>query len=258
MKTKNILCCINDCPLFSYNSLNQKESVIIEQNIINFLDNLSQEAKIFISFGSHDEWDYLSKSVTKKYNTLKNTIEESLKDNSQICFKENIPYILDKNKTLTIINPSLKYAINRDNKEEIISDEVNKYTFLKNLDKDKYNILLCHYPNFAKYLNEAGLLKNVDLVISGHNHNGMTQLRIFPLEKILNLLGLPYQGIITPNKSFKIKDTKNLRGFISLNKRTSLLINPAVTSLGNTTKILQYGDFLFYNGGSIINYSEDK
>ena len=107
------------------------DNLTSKQNIINFLDNLSQEAKIFISFGSHDEWDYLSKSVTKKYNTLKNTIEESLKDNSQICFKENIPYILDKNKTLTIINPSLKYAINRDNKEEIISDEVNKYTFLK-------------------------------------------------------------------------------------------------------------------------------
>ena len=37
MKPKNILCCINDYPLFSYRPLENKPNVILEQNIVNFL-----------------------------------------------------------------------------------------------------------------------------------------------------------------------------------------------------------------------------
>ncbi len=228
-----------------------------KKNIINFIDTLSKHAKVYLSFGSHDESNYNKKDLKRTY-ALNDALNENLKENTQIFYEENKTYELDKFKTLTIINPSFTYAMDRDRTPNIINQEVQKYSYLKNLDKNKYNILLCHYPNFVFHLNKAGLLDNIDLVISGHNHNGMTQLRILPLEKILNLLGNPYRGIITPNKSFKLEETKNLRGFIPLNKRTSLLINPAVTSLGNMTKILQYGDFLFYNGGSIINFNNNQ
>ncbi len=238
----------------STKTLDNKET---KENIINFIDTLSKYAKVYLSFGCHDESNYIRKNLQKTY-ALNDAINENLKENKQIFYEENKTYKLDEFKTVTIINPSFNYAMDRDKTSNIINQEVQKYSYLKKLDKNKYNILLCHYPNFAFHLNKAGLLDNIDLVISGHNHNGMTQLRILPLEKILNLLGNPYRGIITPSKSFKLEETKNLRGFIPLNKRTNLLINPAVTSLGNTTKILQYGDFLFYNGGSIINFNNSK
>lgn len=37
MINENILCCINDCPLFSYHSLGEEKDFIKKQNIINFV-----------------------------------------------------------------------------------------------------------------------------------------------------------------------------------------------------------------------------
>ncbi len=89
MKTKNILCCINDCPLFSYNSLNQKESVIIEQNIINFLTGKTRGPwiKKEITYESNVLFYYYEVNVEKAWKLLYHGKKVKCNEIENFCLK---------------------------------------------------------------------------------------------------------------------------------------------------------------------------
>ena len=235
------------------NVLDNKESL---ENLLLFLKILGNYAPTYIGFGSHDLVYFSS-----KYNIpwVNDTRFKEILLNLSIKYS-NI--ILDNNKFLELPNGDDIVIINPDFldfKDEFDDTKLDKqnYLYLKNSNSHKTTTLLCHYPNSIFVLNEYGLLDNINLCISGHNHNGMTQVKIFPIETILNLLGQDNRGLITPSRSFNLKDTKYLRGEVSLNNHTSLVITPAVTSLASLTS-LNIFDRLFYKGANVINYTNDK
>ncbi len=219
--------------------------------IIDFFQKLSEYAPTYTTFASHDMayFDVNKKQLVFKPEIFSNKLENKLKKIKNLYLEENKTYNLSNNITLTIIEPLLKY-------KEDNNKVVKNYEFLKQLNKNKTNLLLCHYPDFAKLLYQNGYLEKIKLVISGHNHNGMTQLKFLPLEGFYNLIDQKNRGIITPEKTFNLKATKEIRGLVKLDEKSQIMINPAFTSLAHCTGFLNHFDNLFYNGATVIEFKK--
>ena len=89
MKNENVLCCINDCPLFSYNPISQKEDVIRSQIIINFVTEKSAYKKWIskeTTFESNVEFYYYEINVEEAFRYLK--------ENHKISIIYNNMYII--------------------------------------------------------------------------------------------------------------------------------------------------------------------
>ncbi len=245
----------------STNMFNDVEAV---NYLIKFIKIISNKLPIYLTYASHDlaYFNYGDKEHpwTKDEETFRDKFLDVVRKFPNVYVKENTIYDLPNGDTVSIINPSLDYAMDTPdgNKEELLSNRRLRYSFLNNLDYNKTNTLLCHYPQAIFSLHKYGLLKGVNLSIAGHNHNGITQLRVFPLEGLLNFFGQENRGLITPAKKISLENTKYLRGLIELDQDSSLIINPSITSLGSTTGILNKADKLFYQGASVINYVREE
>ncbi len=227
-------------------------------NLLNFLRRINNILPTYIAFGSHDSAYYLNDSNniwTDENRFLEIVLDMSLKLNN-LFVRSNKPLELPNHDNVIIINPSFQYSRKTllKNQEESIKEAILNYSFLKNVDIKNTNTLLCHYPEVVFTLYKSGLLKDIDLSLAGHTHNGMTQLKVFPVEGLLNLIGQENRGLITPDRSISFKDTKYLRGKIEFDSKTSLIINPCITSLAYLTGRLHYLNNLFYQGASVINY----
>ncbi len=228
------------------------ENTTLMKSLTEFIKFLGSLAPTFIAIGNHDIYRYEN---AKKDNLIPQQsllyinkyFFEKIKAYKNVYFEDKIIYDIEDGYTVSIYNPTLDYKLHY-NKDDYKKDTA----FLRNLNPSKTNILLCHFPNVIKNLHEEKLLHDVDLAVTGHNHNGMTQFLF--LEKVLKLLKMPNRGLITPEKSLKFKDTAQMRGLIPLNKRTRLFINPAFTSLAPNTKILNFFDRFFYTGSTEIKF----
>ena len=240
---------------------NVLDVVETKDNLLNFLRILASHLPTYIAFGSHDLVYYLNNENliwSDDNRFLELVLEMSLKlDNLYI--KINKPLELPNNDTVTIINPNFDYARRTllKDKTEVITETILNFSFLNNNDSSITNTLLCHYPEVIFALYKSGLLDYIDLSIAGHTHNGITQLKVFPLENILNLIGQENRGLITPTRSLSLKDTKYLRGLIDFNSKSSLIINPSITTFAPITGSLNRLDKLFYQGASVINYVKE-
>lgn len=233
------------------------------KDLIRFIAHLSSLAPVYIALGNHDlcsrkktrynqrrRWRKDERTFTREF--LDRIVELP---NTIVC--ETGTFSLDDYFTVSIFNPPLEYIMNSsDGNDRYLKKNEHLYKFLKKLNGLDTNILLCHYPNAVKFLHKAGYLKKIDLAITGHNHNGMTQFLC--LESILERIGQPNRGIVTPGKSFKKEETLQMRGLVHMDKRTALYINPAVTSLAAGTGFLHYFDPLFYMGSTEVAFVGDE
>ena len=103
MKNENVLCCINDCPLFSYNPISQKENVIRIQIIINFVTEKSAYKK-WISketvFESNVEFYYYEINVEEAFRYLKENHKISGNSIERFCLTFLNYFLQDSPKPL--------------------------------------------------------------------------------------------------------------------------------------------------------------
>jgi len=251
----DVVCLVGDI-IDSTNMLSFEKNTY--EKLLEFIEYLGNYAKTYIVYGSHDisYRNYKKRKWEEDFKTFKSKFLNKISKYKGIKILENETMCIDDGYTISGFNPSFKYA-NTKNDEEIFIKE-GGFEFLKKLNHNNTNIFLCHYPNVVMKLFDKGYLDNVDLSISGHNHNGMTQLKVFPLEKILNSLKQNNRGIITPSKSLRLNNTNILRGNVKLNNRTTLIINPSITSLAKCTGLLNNFNCLFYSGATEINFIPEK
>ncbi len=89
------------------------------------------------------------------------------------------------------------------------------------LKKETYNILLSHVPTIFACDEIFQYIKNVDLILSGHMHNGGVPIG---LDKVMSGSG----GLVSPNiKPFP----KVARGLIELGESTNLIISKCITTV---------------------------
>lgn len=192
-----------------------EESIYGDDILYDFFKALSKKTKVIISLGNHDISIFKKrKQIYKpnnkwflKLNNLKNVF---VLDNEQL---------IDNNITFTGYTLAIedKYY---DNPDRFLND-LKKLNF--NLNKENYNILLCHSPqcisNNKNILNNK-FIKEQDLILCGHMHNGMVPSF---LDKIFRC----NRGFIGPG--IKILP-KFARGLIRFNK-TNLIISKGILKL---------------------------
>jgi len=197
--------------------------------LLSFLTDISKKYKIFISLGNHD---IITDDDYKFFNKINELYNIYVLDN--ITYNDDVISITG----LTLPN-SYYYNLSNDESVDVLYEYLSKYNDLINkVPKNLPKILLIHSPiklTEDKILNK---LKNYDLILSGHTHNGM-------VPDILNFLFKGNTGIISPSKKLlpslaKGKIEKNIN-----NKKITIIINGAITKLSYHSGIFSKFNFVY-------------
>ena len=205
-----------------------KEKEII--NLLNFLKSLSKIAKTLIAIGNHDVFKEKDYQFFKEINKLDNII---VLDNK--AYKDDYIYI--SGFTLPT-----SYYYNLDGKESIdtLLEHLNKHqNLLKKLPTYIPKVSLIHSPIRLPEEKILNILKEYDLLLSGHTHNGM-------VPKFLSKLFKKNQGIIAPRKGLFPKVARGKLEINMFNKTITIIINGGITKLGEkSANILSKLNFIY-------------
>lgn len=147
-----------------------------------WLEKLSKISKIIMVLGNHEF--YIDKK-NNKYGLDEKNIKE-IKNIDNLYFLDNKNIIIDNINFIGLTLPIEHYMFNGERKEGF-----KKH--IKNIKSNKkyYNVLLCHSPS---NICREEIIKdiNVDLVLCGHMHGGLTPNFLKPIFKNI--------GFISPQK----------------------------------------------------------
>ena len=187
--------------------------------LVSWLNSLGNIAKVFISLGNHDiilEEDY------KFFNKLN--------DINNIYVLNNQSYE-DENVFISGFTLPTNYYYNIETHEDenaLLETLQNNFNLVTNLPKKKYKVALIHSPILLSEKKVIEKLKEYDLVLSGHMHNGL-------IPRILDKIIKNNYGLISPDKRLFAKNT---RGKIKT-KYYTIIITGGITKLSpSSTKIL--------------------
>lgn len=194
---------------------------ITSKNLLVFLENLANITKVFIVLGSHDLEDV--SDVGASFDNYMYKWKELLKNEKNIHLLDNKQYEDKKVNIIGITLPFNYYHQKPIENVDIIIDELGKEKY--KLD-NKYNILLIHSPRrilMPKAIYNIDLLKKVDLILSGHMHNG-----VIPkfLQKVPG-----HRGIISPQKTLFPKYARGTVTKMIYGHECKLIITGGVTKI---------------------------
>lgn len=193
------------------------------KELLQFLSNLSEITKIFISLGNHDIFSPEDLKFFNKLNELKNIY---ILDND--CYKDEFIYI----SGLTLPNNYYYNITHEESSEVLVKHLTNNRKLIGKLPRELPKVILIHSP--IKLTNKEVLnkLKEYDLILSGHTHNGM-------VPGILKSLFPKNKGLIAPNKTLFPEIAKGKIEVNQDNKKITIIINGAITKLSSkSSKIL--------------------
>lgn len=203
---------------------------LIQPGVEDFVDELKNiEYKNYIALGNHDV------SISARPEDTVDNLEEyplfkKMKDFSNgKFFLEDFDHIsIDNDIDLYTINlPEEYYMTEKDCKRKEVKRFLQEYLDKMNIgvNTDKFNILLIHSPNGLINKNNIisnDFIKNMNLILSGHNHGGL--MPVFMQDIFKNNRGLvgAYEKLFL----------KPAYGFIT-NNETTLFISNGVTKISD-------------------------
>lgn len=191
---------------------------------------LCENFKTYISIGNHDTIRFT------KINGKRTELDTNNYDFFEKLIKQGINVIYNTNSFLSVtddiniyaVNPSVAWYQQGENKLEFIN-LMKQYEF----DNNKFNLLLSHTPNGFISANELICNSNIDLILSGHNHGGLTPHFIQKHSKQNIGFAGPYGKVLF----------KNAYGVYS-NDNSSLIISNGVTKIANTSELSFLADLI--------------
>ena len=223
------------------------EANIIEdeqhRNIIrNFMKELAQKHNINIILGNHD---VMSKK-DDKWVEDKQAIDfyETLAKEAKINFLDNtIQSNLNSRNTFVGVNPGFDFYENenkKEDKEKLLQKLKELKTIRKHIEDnllpfyEQNNILLMHSPYLSDDKEIKKELRDYDLVLCGHMHNGCVP-EIFDNKE-------GNKGIISPyNDLF----CDNARGYKVISDNSHLIITGGLTKIAGDSKLKRFLNGLF-------------
>lgn len=196
------------------------ENKEIQEQLLDLIKASALVAPTMIILGNHD---FINKNKEKDN---KYSIENNKAFWEKVISINNVYLLNNKlyqdNQVLFMgYKETLKYYYNNESYEdlEVFFNDFKSYPKLyKNLPKDIIKIGLIHSPEYAKLEKNNMLLRDYDLLISGHNHDGCIPFGF----------GNFTFGIISPKKKIFPNEA---RGYRVLNTGTSLLISGGITKI---------------------------
>ncbi len=198
--------------------------------VTSLLVKLSEISKVFFVIGNHDyiyydeeygfregdidRWDYYN-----IYNNIKFINNEIIDEEDLIIGGYNEPYRVYHNR-----------------EKDAFKNDFNSYN-LKKVEGDKPKILLVHSPDPFKQEDNVSLVKDYNIIMSGHTHNGC-------VPSFLDKIWIPkHSGIINSSRELFPKD---VRGIKKLNTGSYLYHNGGWTKISNSSpKKYQLFDTMF-------------
>lgn len=206
-----------------------KDKVKIKKLLV-FLTDIANIAKVIISLGNHDIFKNDDYKFFKNLNDLKN-----------IYVLNNDSYIDESIYISGITLPtSYYYNITKHESKEILIEHLKKHKKITtNLPVFLPKVSLMHSPTKLPDKEVLTILREYDLLLSGHTHNGM-------VPKILNKFFKKNQGIIAPNKRLFPEIARGKIEINIFNKKIIIIITGGITKLGEkSAKILSKLNFLY-------------
>ena len=205
-----------------------------------FFVDLTRICPVIVSIGNHDLMTYDESIDVKK------------KMDSLLSFwkKINGLYILNNESVafdkINFIGITQDDSICATDIDAVAEDTVEKLQTLSSLiSEDKLNCLLLHNPTVFESKKIPEDLFGIDLVLSGHMHNGCIPIG---LDKLLKT----NRGLIYPAKKLFPKLARGLINF----KKYKLIISKGVTTFSKTSGLFQIFNFLFPQNIDYIDIGE--
>ena len=184
-----------------------------EEYFVDWLKKISNKYKTIIILGNHEY--YIKKS--KREFDLNHELIDKIKKIHNIYLLRNECVVID-NVNFIGMDFGIEYYYNGN----VYNIDINKY-----VNKDCYNILLCHSPiNIEHILNN-----NVDLVLCGHMHGGMVPRILRPIFK--------RRGIISPTKKLFPKYVYGLKRI----GNTKIITTSGIRAVSRINKFYLFSKF---------------
>ena len=200
------------------------------KELLLFLTDISNNGKVLISLGNHDIFKSDDYKFFKNLNELKN-----------IYVLDNDSYIDESIYISGFTLPTnYYYNINKEESKEILIEHIKKHKKLTiNLPEFIPKVSMIHSPIKLADKEVITILKEYDLLLSGHTHNGM-------VPKFLEKMFKKNQGIISPRKKLFPDIARGKIENNMFNKKITLIINGGITKLGaKSGKILKNLNFIY-------------
>ena len=184
IKNKNADVLIIGGDLIICSKNNKSLNYPLYKNAINFLTDIKNNTNIkyiYYGLGNHElNFRHRHNDLFKKFKTDLEKLGVMFID-KKINIKNNINvYSIDIDSKL------YKFCFTLNQKKSMLDfKKIN--TLLGDIDKNKFNVVLCHNPDFSENLIDYGF----DLVLSAHTHGGLIRLPFFGAIFSPELLFLP-------------------------------------------------------------------
>lgn len=206
-----------------------KDKIKIKKLLL-FLTDISNFTKVIISLGNHDIYKLEDHKFFKNLNELKN-----------IYVLDNDSYIDETIYISGITLPSnYYYNMMKEESKEILIEHLKKHKkLITNLPVFIPKVSLIHSPIKLSDKEVLTILKDYDLLLSGHTHDGM-------VPKILDKFIKKNYGIIAPNKKLFPEIARGKIERLIGNKKMTIIITGGITKLSeHSAKILNKLNFIY-------------
>lgn len=201
------------------NSVDAVQDNAERERLCSWLKEIGSIAPTLVSFGNHDSYTTDSEGNWKYMNN--SDFFEKVNDISNINILNNASYNGD-NLFVTGITEGYNFYHcdnSEDSKKELISNLNSNIP--QNIPEDKINILLVHSPVHMTDPDILEMLKNYDLIVCGHMHNGC-------VPPVLYELWRSTRGLISPEGNLFPKNVRNTLKY----KEDKVLVNGSLTMFG--------------------------
>lgn len=214
-----------------------KNEIRLKNVLIDWFKTLGSCATVIVALGNHDVLGKKRRIQNSGYD-FEFWDELSNIENVYLLYNN---YYEDENVYICGIFPPIEYYLNASHDEDknvLIEHLKQKKTLLENLDSDKLKILLHHSPVYMTDINVLNYIKEFDLILSGHMHNGLILPifeKVFPKNK--GLVGAYIRPL-----------PKIARGILDVlydKKKIKLIISGGIMKIVLPDSILGYLDYLF-------------
>lgn len=220
------------------------QAIVEEENaMINQIKEWAKETITLICIGNHD-------LVLHKKQTIYHNNElfwQKLKEIQNVYVLDNENYETEELRFIGLTLPHSYYYHYKENPNYLMRylNRSHKTVY----ENNKLNIILSH--SSLGFLNQNGktpiyMLENIDIILSGHTHNGMVPQK---LEKIMK-----NRGFISP---FKDLFPKKIRGAFD-EKNIHFIMSGGVTKLSKKSGLSMFDQFWNHELTKIIIKPEDS